>query len=77
MGEYEQAETIPATGLMPGETQEITLNNPPLRDANGDGEITGDDNHSESDGNRGSRSLRGFSYWGQWRSDNPELFGDH
>ena len=34
IGRFVQNETIPATGLQPNETQVITLENPPLRDAN-------------------------------------------
>jgi len=36
VGQVVQNETVPATGLQPGETQVITLSNPPLRDANAD-----------------------------------------
>jgi hypothetical protein len=43
VGEVIQNETIPATGLQPGESQALTLDNPPLSDANASGGIdTGD-----------------------------------
>ena len=43
VGQVIQNETIPATGLQPGESQALTLDNPPLSDANASGGIdTGD-----------------------------------